>query len=66
MKYKCKCKTFEVAKTTIKVINNEIIKPETYCNDCGTYGDYVKEHNGYGGIQSRKGGTVSRRTDFIK
>jgi len=64
MKYQCECKTFEVHKTTVKVVNGEVVKPETYCVDCKTYGKYIKEHEGYGGIIKKPNGTIAKRTDL--
>jgi len=64
MKYQCECRTFEVHKTTMKIINGEVIKPETYCEECKTYGKYIKEHEGYGGIIKKPNGTIAKRTDL--
>jgi len=64
MKYQCKCKTFEVHKTTIKVVDGKVVKPETYCNECNTYGEYIKEHKGYGGIIKKPNGTIAKRGDL--
>jgi hypothetical protein len=64
MKYQCKCKTFEVHKTTIKVVDGKVVKPETYCNECNTYGEYIKEHKGYGGIIKKPNGTIAKRSDL--
>lgn len=57
-KYKCECKTFEVFKNTIKVIDGKVITVESYCEECKTYGKFIKEHKGYGSIIKRKDGTV--------
>ena len=64
MKYQCECRTFEVHKTTMKIVNGEVIKPETYCEECNTYGKYIKEHKGYGGIIKKPNGTIAKRTDL--
>ncbi len=58
-KYKCECKTFEVHKNTIKVIDGKVVTLEAYCEECKTYGKFVKEHKGYGGLIKRPNGTVS-------
>ena len=58
-KYKCKCKTFEVYKNTIKVGDGKVVTLEAYCEECKTYGKFVKEHKGYGGLIKRPNGTVS-------
>ena len=42
-KFKCKCGEFSVARTTIKVINNELVYPEAYCEKCKTQGVPVRE-----------------------
>jgi len=65
MKYRCKCKVFEVHKTTINVIDGKVVKPETFCTECETYGEYIKEHKGFGSIIKRPQGTVSSKKDMI-
>tara|TARA_R110000772_G_scaffold95135_4_gene193347 strand:- start:204 stop:401 length:198 start_codon:yes stop_codon:yes gene_type:complete len=65
MKYKCKCKTFEVTKNTIKIVDGEVVAVEAYCKDCNTYGKFIKEDKGFGSIFKRPNGTVSNRKDFI-
>ncbi len=60
-KFKCKCGEFYVARTTIKVINNEVVYPEAYCEKCKTQGVPVREGGGFGGIIKKKGGTVSKK-----
>ena len=64
MKYKCKCKTFDVYKTTIKVVDGKVVNLETYCKECNTYGEYIKEHKGYGGIIKKPNGTIAKRSDL--
>lgn len=58
MKYKCKCKTFEVNKNTVKVLDGEIVVLEAYCSECKTYGEYIKEHKGFANIIKKPNGTV--------
>jgi len=58
MKYKCKCKEFEVSKNTIVIVNGEVVKKEAYCKDCKTYGKEIKTFDGWGTIVSKKGGKV--------
>jgi|TARA_R100001198_G_scaffold94771_1_gene78861 hypothetical protein len=48
----------------MKIVNGEVIKPETYCEECKTYGKYIKEHKGYGGIIKKPNGTIAKRTDL--
>ena len=60
-KFKCKCGEFTVTRTTIKIINNKVVYPESYCNKCKTYGDSVREGKGFGGIIKKAGGTVSKK-----
>ena len=58
MKYKCKCKEFELSKVTIRVINDKIVNPEAYCKDCKTYAKQLKKFDGWGIIISKPGGKV--------
>lgn len=58
MKYKCKCKEFKVSKSTIQVIDDKVVILESYCNDCKTYGEKIREFKGWGTIVSKKGGKV--------
>ena len=61
MKYKCKCKEFEVkGKTSIRIIDGDAVTPEAYCEDCNTYGKAKRNHQGFGGIIKRKGGKIGR------
>jgi hypothetical protein len=60
-KFKCKCGEFTVARTTIKVIDNKVVYPESYCNTCKIYADSVREGKGFGGIIKKAGGTVSKK-----
>lgn len=60
-KYICECRTFEVkGKTSIKIVDGRVVTPEAYCEECGNYGDYIKEHDGFGGIIKKKGGKVGK------
>ena len=43
----------------MKVIDGRVVTVEAYCEDCETYGKFVKEHKGYGGLIKRPNGTVS-------
>jgi len=58
MKYKCKCKEFEIDKATLTVVGNKVETKEAYCKDCKTYGKIIKEFDGWGNIISRPGGIV--------
>tara|TARA_R110000744_G_scaffold177689_1_gene296623 strand:+ start:76 stop:267 length:192 start_codon:yes stop_codon:yes gene_type:complete len=58
-KYKCDCKEFEVNRTTIAVVNGEVVKPETYCEECKKFATFIKEHKGFGGIIKKPQGTVA-------
>ena len=60
-KYKCKCKEFEVkGKTSIKIIEGQVVTPEAYCEECKTYGETKRDHQGFGGIIKRRGGKIGR------
>ena len=60
-KYKCKCRVIEVYKSSMKIVDGKIVTPEAYCNKCNTYGEYIKEHEGFGGIIKGPQGTVSKK-----
>jgi len=61
MKYKCKCKEFKLAKTTSIIVNGKIETAEAFCEECKTFGKFVKEHEGFGGIIKKPNGTVSKK-----
>ena len=58
MKFKCKCKEFEVRKSSIMVIEGKVVQSGAYCKDCKTYGKEIKTFDGWGTIVSKKGGKV--------
>ena len=58
MKYKCKCKEFEIKKSTIVIIENSVLIKESFCSKCNTYGKPIREFKGWGKITSKKGGKV--------
>jgi hypothetical protein len=62
MKMYCKnCdNTVEVTKFTMKIVDGELIKPESICT-CKTQMVDVTEYNGFGGIIKKPGGTVSKK-----
>ena len=60
-KFKCACGEIRtVRNTTIKVVDGKIVTPESYCEKCKQYGEYIREHTGFGGIIKRKGGKVGK------
>jgi len=60
-KYKCNCKEFEISKTTMTIVDGKVVTREAYCEDCKSYGSYVKQHKGFGGIIKKPNGTVSKK-----
>ena len=60
MKLHCsKCdNTVEVTKFTMKIVNGELVEPESICT-CGKKMTDVTEYNGLGGIIKKAGGRVS-------
>tara|TARA_R110000803_G_scaffold97102_1_gene165246 strand:+ start:278 stop:472 length:195 start_codon:yes stop_codon:yes gene_type:complete len=59
--YTCDCKEFEVkGKTSIRIVNDNAVTPEAYCEDCKTYGKEKRDHQGFGGIIKRKGGKIGK------
>jgi hypothetical protein len=58
MKFKCKCKEFEINKTSIKIVDGIVVNTEAYCKECKSYGKEIKSFDGWGTIVSKKGGKV--------
>ena len=58
MVYKCKCKTFELRKASLVVVKGKVETKEAYCKDCKTYGEEVRNFDGWGTIVSKEGGKV--------
>lgn len=42
------------------VVDGKVVTPESYCEKCKQYGEYIREHTGFGGIIKRKGGKVGK------
>jgi hypothetical protein len=58
-KYRCECgKDIIIRNTSLKIVKGKVVSPEAYCETCKTYGRHIKEHDGFGGIISKKGGKV--------
>jgi len=59
MRFYCKkCdNTVDVISTTMKVVNKEVVYPETVCN-CGNQMKDITEFSGIGSIIKRPGGKV--------
>jgi len=50
--------TVEVTKFTMKIVNGELVEPESICA-CGKKMTDVTQYNGLGGIIKKSGGRVS-------